>query len=713
MTTPRPGVTVFVLNGATWRELRSPHLPNISRFLESAAVGLMNTKGPQDRDAASVWVTLGAGRGAAAGVKEMPLEIGDRNLSPISPLITPTPALPHPGGGESATLLPLSARVANFRRIMTANRRAYTQAQPGLLGETLFRHGVGRTLIRDSAGPDMSPALVSDAEGRISTFHDIPGRHGLIDLAGPHNGDLVVRSFYLPQDPLPGAYLDLISEDAGAARSKALVQADGMFGEVLRDSFSDTLVILLSPSCPQFTNPHSRALAPIAIRGPGFSELAHNSQLTTHNSPALLVSSSTRRTGLVANVDFAPTVLHFFDIPVPLEMTGRPLRRIPSPSSLETLDASDRQAAVTYRLREEFTPRFLAIAGGLILLLAAAVLFAPQVAARFHSVLSAVLLSLTASPLAVFLLSAFPISRAWDYVAATLALAAAIAVVSGRLRRSFRCAYGAFPDAFGLICLATAAAIWADLLAGSPLLRRSIIGYDPIIGSRFYGLGNAEAGLFISALLLAAGVLSDSVSRRRAGLLLWPLLGLGVLCIGASCAGANWGQGLSAAVAALAFWILLSSPAGRRKRVVAAVALVVLTAVIFVALDLSLQKARQSHLAYSVRLTAAEGTPAFLTLAARKLTMAGRLFTYNLLLPLGLPVLAALIILPLRASPRLSPVAREHRAFACALSACGIGGVASSLLNDSGIVAGISLACLPLLGLIYMAVEAARADFGN
>src|SRR5690606_23363897 len=36
-----------------------------------------------------------------------------------------------------------------------------------------------------------------------------------------------------------------------------------------------------------------------------------------------------------------------------------------------------------------------------------------------------------------------------------------------------------------------------DLIAGTPFMQRSYLGYDPIIGARFYGIGNEYAGIYI------------------------------------------------------------------------------------------------------------------------------------------------------------------------------------------------------------------------
>jgi len=670
----RSGVIVFVLNGTTWKELRSSELRNISAFLEGASLGLMNTKGPEDSDPKSVWVTLGAGRGAAAGVEQAEIE-------------------PKIGG---------PVRVTNFSAIVRMNQRASTQASPGLLGDLLRAGQIERTLVKSDLSPDMSPALIADTKGEIPRveYHSVGGLAGTAGHSGPSDlallsegRGLILISLTLPSGSVEGAYpkIGMVS----AARKRSLFEADRLMGKIMASSADDDAIVLLSPSCPRFRDWRIRTLAPIAIRGGGFTS-------------GLLGSYSTRQAGLVANVDFAPTALTLFQEQTPVEMVGRPLYRKSSPAPLESLDALDRQTAATYRLRWEVTPLFSAIGVGILILLTALLCFAQGTAARWSRGFALLLSLCAASPLGLFLAGALPLERSSAYLLATLGLAALVAGLAGRARP--------FPAAFGTICLITAAAVWTDMLRGAPLMYRSVLGSDPIISGRFYGLGNHEAGLFVAAVLPAAGIMLDCVqgplSRGRL-LLVWLFVGLAVLCLGASFGGANWGQGLAAAVAALAFWLLLSPAQTRGKRLLWALSLLLAAGALFIAIDLLLPQTRQSHLAALVHQTLAEGAPAFAAVVRRKIALAIRVSTYSPLLLLGIPLLIAMIVLPLRPPRRLVEITEEHRPFAFSLAACGMGAVAASLLNDSGIVSGIAMISLPVVGFIWLALEATRESFGN
>ena len=59
-------------------------------------------------------------------------------------------------------------------------------------------------------------------------------------------------------------------------------------------------------------------------------------------------------------------------------------------------------------------------------------------------------------------------------------------------------------------------ALTADALAGTQLLMRSLLGPDPILGARFYGIGNElKSGLAVLVLAAVAAALYPTAARGR------------------------------------------------------------------------------------------------------------------------------------------------------------------------------------------------------
>jgi hypothetical protein len=74
-----------------------------------------------------------------------------------------------------------------------------------------------------------------------------------------------------------------------------------------------------------------------------------------------------------------------------------------------------------------------------------------------------------------------------------------------------------WPRAPLLPAIATVCVLVADALAGSQLLMRSLLGPDPALGARFYGIGNElKSGLAVLAFAAVAGALYPSARGRRA-----------------------------------------------------------------------------------------------------------------------------------------------------------------------------------------------------
>ena len=61
--------------------------------------------------------------------------------------------------------------------------------------------------------------------------------------------------------------------------------------------------------------------------------------------------------------------------------------------------------------------------------------------------------------------------------------------------------------ALGLLATATAGALALDLAFGAPLARWSFLGYDLVVGGRFYGVGNEYEGVLIGASIVGAACL--------------------------------------------------------------------------------------------------------------------------------------------------------------------------------------------------------------
>jgi hypothetical protein len=224
------------------------------------------------------------------------------------------------------------------------------------------------------------------------------------------------------------------------------------------------------------------------------------------------------------------------------------------------------------------------------------------------------------------------------------------------------------------------AAYTIDLARGSPLIVDSLLGPNPLFGSRFYGLGNeAAAGLSIVLLAGLAAALPTRPATRRdfavfvaGGLLLTLLASLGPL-------GGNVGAvfTIGGATAAGAVVMLPGGPRLGAGILAIGVPLALLAAVALV----DLGTGAGGHFTRSV--LHAEGLDEVLTTLGRRLELAWEVLRHGLY-PLDTVICALAFAYALRHRRRaLAPVGNAPAWQACFWGGA-VGSVAGSIANDSG-----------------------------
>ena len=201
-----------------------------------------------------------------------------------------------------------------------------------------------------------------------------------------------------------------------------------------------------------------------------------------------LTSDSTRTNGYVLSTDIAPTILERFGIAVPSQMSGQPIRSEGAADAAAVESLGARMAEISAR-RAPVIGLALAIWLGA---LALAIVASRGRAARFG--LELVGLAVVYLPLVLLLGAALEPSLAAEQ-ALTVAGAPLLALITLLALRGYR----ALAAASATVVLAYA----ADMIAGSPLTSLSLLGPNPALGVRFYGIGNELEALL--AVLVVAG----------------------------------------------------------------------------------------------------------------------------------------------------------------------------------------------------------------
>ncbi len=400
-----------------------------------------------------------------------------------------------------------------------------------------------------------------------------------------------------------------------------------------------------------------------------------------------LSSDTTNQRGLIAAVDLAPTILdHLALTPVPADMRGDPIRAEGSLHS-SSLRGLERRLHVIGGRRLTALACLL-LAWALLLLGSAGSAPARAWAMRVGA------LGVLWLPVAVLIGAALEPSAALEYAVIVLACLL-LGALADRLL--------AWPRAPLAPAIVAIVAIVVDAFAHTQLLVRSLLGPNPILGARFYGIGNElKSGLAVLALAAVAAALyptgpddaTRARGRRRAAI---AMAGVGVLLAvveGSARIGAGVGGVILVSAAFAVATVMLLEGAVTRRR-----ALIVLLAPIAGLVALALLDLATAHGSghYAGSILHARSAGDLRDVIVRRYRAAWNEL-HNHAMPLATALALLCSALGLRRRERLlAPVAQDpvwQAAFAGGLTA----GVVGALVEDSGpvllVIAVFALGCL-------------------
>lgn len=695
--TPPHRVVLFLLDRVELADLLAPDLPNLARIMRAGAVGLMNARTGGALASEHAYLTIGAGnRGVgwpeaeAAYAAEAPLENG----TAAQILRRNTGVSARPGNLVVPGVAGLASLNASLDRTVV----------PGALGGALRRAGLVACALGNADPPDVPgryvAALVMDPDGLVETGAVGP------ELLRPDrtrpfgmrtDGDALLDAFdrLAPRAALVAldygdttrleAYAPYLTPARQAAlRHEILREADAFLGRLLkRLDPRRTLLLVLSPSPAAASQEKGSSLTPIVAHGPGFG-------------PGWLTSGTTKRPGLVANIDVAPTVLEFLGVPPPPGMSGRPMRRDAvrrGPAELLRREGS----IALMNLWQQPVMRFYTVVLDVILVLTAVFLLWPELPGA-RAVQAALLLA-AGFPLAMLLA---PLYQTPGYIGWLAVLAAAIAGLSlAFLRRRH------LP--LLLLFAGTVLAISLDQLLGGPLAQYALLSYSPVAGSRFYGLGNEYMGVLIGAGIMAAG-LTLAGGRDRVRLpVIAALFVLLIVIMGAPNLGTNVGGTLAAVAGFGVAWFFFAERrlSARTALVIGGTALAVLG--VLAVLDALRAPGAQSHLGRLVVQVGRGGFTPFVEVVQRKLAMNLKLIRFSGWSRVAVFALAAMAATAVFPAGRGKVLAARDPYVAKAIWASLAGAIAALVFNDSGVVAAATLLIYPATAWLYLLLEEKHA----
>ncbi|GAA3403037.1 hypothetical protein ACFFNY_05740 [Paenibacillus hodogayensis] len=731
---PKGQVTIVAVPGWSfldWTEEALREQPALSDLIRRAAIGAMNVRTPE-KGLEDSYATLGAGAPAISGSGYIARNTGkasgsgDGNKEPG----TEAEALYRRMTG----LAPDGAEVV-VPEIAAIRRRNHIRSQhvrPGLLGELLRSYGLLTGVYGNSDMGEQrkrfAALMVMDEQG-IVPRGNVSGSMVTADEGSAFSTRVNADELLRARDGFParsvlllewGDLLRLEGEDsvydpehALRKRREALRELDRFIGQLRQRQEGGDRLWIVSPYVGARASREKWQLAPVVYAGPDLA------------GGALLTSPSTRRPGIVTASDFAPTVLAGFGIGVPAEVTGRPVRMIRKTEAWIFLHRELSFIREVYRIRPKVLVPFVSVEAAALLAALIVVWARLGKAVRWIEVLLLALLTAPLSLLAVGWLNRFhPLSGGKQ-----AALFVAVAVLAAGLlmiRRS------ALSSAY-LISAITALAVLLDGLLGAEGMKRSVLGYDPVIGARYYGIGNEYMGVIVGAAAFAFAafmeraevrptdgeatrvVVAAAASQRRVTLRVSVVAAVGfagvTLYLAAPGLGTNAGGAITAAVAFGLVWLRCRSQAegtklNVRRLMLVCLGLIALAFALLWLLNAAIpaEEGSQSHIGRAMNTLSQGRMDLIAAIVVRKLQMNLHLINVSVwtkVLAAGLIVMTVAVVRPRGALRRWQALYPHYMSGFLAIA---VGSVVALVFNDSGIVAAATMivyAAAPMLLLRF------------
>jgi hypothetical protein len=661
-------------------DLNGANTPNLDSLIHSGGIGLMTTNTGGSRSQRDAYLTMGAGT-RVIGSDKSPLgyEVEEKYQSAaagdyykqISGVIPPPNAVVNLGYAQAIRNNLNRSYSVTIGALGKALREAgYTTAVIGSCDTPLEAKRYLVSFLMDDQGivpyGFVNKGYLTEDNGRpfgVKTDYDVLSHQ--VDKLW-NNADVIAIQLgdtsraedfrYEAADAMNEWYKQI-----------AIEESDLFIGSLMdKMDFSRDLLLIVTALGPARDLAKNNRMTPVIIAGPGIAA-------------GLLSSASTKRAGVITNLDIGATVLGHYGIPHQPGQLGSAIFTLSSGNDPHQLEAFNIRLTEIYNQRNFLLRSYVYVQVVLLILSLILIFFAR----RFLRYARACLLFLMTIPMSYLLLPVFhQPALAGSFILSWL-LAAGITLIL--LSRKL----GALKQ-ITILCFAVVILLLVDQLTGARLIQGSPLGYDLISGARFYGIGNEYMGVLIGAVCTGVGGWAELYFSKERKYLSWlltlPFI-LTLMILAHPGIGANVGGTISAAAALASFTILMWKGRLRLRHFIpAGIIIAVFITGVFL-LDSIRAVDSQSHMGQTVHVIRENGLIELYYIAKRKIEMNIKLFRYTIWTRVFLLSLLSVILLIFRPVGIFRVITERHPSLVKGIASALIGCITALLVNDSGIVA--------------------------
>lgn len=672
-------VYLIVLNRYILKDI--DNMPNIQKIIDEGSIGLMNTRGLYNYKGSESFSTINSSNKTYStyeaaetyNLNKANREVYERRIGALE---------------EDFQIANI-----NFNRVIELNEGNSYMPYIGALGDSLHRAGLktavygnGDTLeevIRasslipiDSKGlidygnvddiliedKDFPYGIRTDYDKLFNEVSHIKNKAALIVI---DTGDLDRLNFYGEE---------LTEEMFENHRKNILNQIDSFIGDLKNNIDKDrSLLIVTSPNSGDERLDDSR-LSPLIFWG--------------NNIPkGILSSSTTKRDGVVANIDIAPSITTFLGTSTDY-MAGDDLSYKEKDDNFNYIFNNNSRINIISKIRFNILSIYSVLS--IIGLLFAMLVLGGKIKLKgsLYNVLKILLIVIGIIPLPLILTSIMKWTNYVGYITSLIVMLFLLVLFIYNLNNI---------DKVLLVSGLIYGVLILDIFLGGNLTRYSVLGHDPTIGARYFGLGNEMVGVFLGASSIFLGIYANKSKNK---ILPFALLISSAIIVGHPKLGANVGGSI-----AVLFFVLYFLAESMNKDVSFKRILIIgLSTLAFIGVmafvDIKFNP-NPTHLGRTIMMTTDEGKWLISSIAIRKILMNIKLVGSSIWTKVLNVNLVSQIVIIFTLKDKLRKFFNEYKYIYIGFISGMVGSVVGFLANDSGII--LAAVAVTLINISFVA----------
>ena len=648
-------------------------------------IGLMNIRGAKGTNDASSYASIGWGKKSYVLNKDLTF-FDNANLanSEQYEFVTDKEAF------KIANL--------NINTLIQTNEESDYGSVPGNLGKISKEKDLIISVIGNSDKEDpllLSGPLAMDESGRIKSgnIDDI----NRIDYSAPFgistNYEKVSSSFLNAYDISDiivlelgdsyrlDEYKNMMSlESYSNYKGNMMIKMDNLLKEIKLNLNNEDIMIVASPFPSLENYQNGYRLAPIYITN------------GKTDQTGLLTSASTRRDGVISNIDISAFIAEHFELDS-TEISGKPIKLKDFDRPWIFLKSENEKIVSLSSVRIPVLYTYAVFEMCIWILTLVVGLLHKRVPRQVIKSIKFILRITLLIPLVILLLPIFNFQNVvYSFIIGLIILTIGYAMISRYIRNDM--------NTIAILSGLTTIILLFDMAIGNQfLIKNSLLGYDPIIGARFYGIGNEYMGVLVGASLITISIVFEKFGFKNK--LLIPFAMIVVFIMGNPQMGANVGGTITISAAFL-FLILKSNNIKIDIKKIIGIGIAIVLIVSFMAW-LDFNSENRSHLANTILMIINTGPSAIGQIIIRKISMNMQLITASMWSRVLILAIVLMVMLFYKPFGVLKKLCQKHPYIANGWIAILVGSVVGFMVNDSGVVAAatsISYVIVPMLVLL-------------